>query len=382
MNFSSLFIGKALVLFIALAGFFSFYITRAYFKEEADCVGAINSKYSCFSDLVKLALSKGDLDAAIGIVRSNAQTDADFAKFCHALAHQVGEGVFDFYLENKDFHVGSDVSFCNWGLIHGFIEKSNVSQGSLESAVIDFCNKLADGGVLSKKGVNYACFHGVGHGVANNHDPDNWGKPQRFVDSALKMCDTLTQNKSERSMCAYGVFMGIYDFMVLEEYGLSVNKSDPLWLCRFQEERYLDACYSQSYGVLNNVSDGDFSKILSIIKTIPHPYDEDTIRIAVAASHDPEASVIQSVSRCRALESRLSLSCIKGVAQYYMDSGTPGTEYLAANSFCRAHELTSVEKDACYDLLFSEVKIKYSDEKLKDVCSVVDREYFKLYCGV
>ncbi|MBI3342242.1 hypothetical protein HY024_03920 [Candidatus Curtissbacteria bacterium] len=320
-------------------------------------------------------MKKGMVDEAVILIRHLTATDPTFSASCHSYAHKMGWEIYDLYKTTGKIDIGGDISFCNWGLVHGFLEQSVARGAETKKAVQDFCKKVVVTGNVSIRGMIANCFHGVGHGVVNNHDPRVLGKPEEFVKPALITCGAVSENDIQRKMCAYGVFMGVFDFMATGQYQLSVDKNDPLGICEQQDEIDKSACYFQSYPVISVIAGHSFLKLKTIVSTIGNPvYAHQALQSTVSTKIFSNLNTNEIIEGCQSLGLDYSVWCMRGIALTYMGDDKYGQEYMNAFSFCNNLLMTISEKLGCEDVILTEAKSKYPQPKFASICALYDKD--------
>jgi hypothetical protein len=144
---------------------------------------------------------------------------------CHDIAHLIGE---------TDVKVKKDIgrtlqscsATCASGCFHGAIQ-GWVSQGHSIVSPLSMCD-------VSAQNIS-ACFHGVGHGLADMFGSD--------IKKALTYCDEGTQEG--RASCANGILMELYQPGLLTPSRLSLPPNHPDW-CSGLAPPYDHVCYSHA----------------------------------------------------------------------------------------------------------------------------------------
>jgi hypothetical protein len=248
----------------------------------------------------------------------------------------------------------------------------------------DFCSYVDRQIAQEAPDASLQCFHGIGHGTVNSHDPAAWGDAPAMVAPALALCERAAETPDQLSRCATGVFNGIAIFMSTKQYNLSIDPADPMRICRGQKEQFQDACFISMNVVLFSHTGGDFGKAAAYVESIPDDIQAQHTIInvaAMAAAGNIDAEdYAEEIRVCRGLQSRLRLSCIAGYAYGFLEHGEPQKEYVKPLAFCQSAALTPEEARACMTYLSSYLPQWYPVEKARRVCDGVSDTGLRQVC--
>ena len=363
---------------VAIAGELS-YLFFTHQKEKqlnADALlsacDSSSSPTQCWYDGVEAILKIKGVDVAFEAIARLYDTEPSFAQACHSFTHRVGEVAYEKFIANEQFAVSPKTSYCGYGFYHGFMEALLARSHNFDEAR-KFCNYVDHKLAAVSPDAGLQCYHGIGHGSVNDHDPRDRGNERALVTPALALCEKVSATMLERYRCASGVFNGLAVFYTNGDYGLALKKDDPLWICREQKKEYREACYGNMNVALLWFTHQDFSQAARFIETI----DEDdeavkAIRYLAApfgAAHQQQDSHTSEINLCRSLQPRLRLSCLQGFAFGMLEHGPPGNEYIKPMQLCGSRELHNTEQNACFDYLFSYLGIWYPKEKAEQICA-------------
>lgn len=328
----------------------------------------------CWQDAIKRILHSHGVDGALTVVANAYDANSAFSSTCHDLTHYIGKEAYNLFIRSKDFFVSPKTAYCSYGFYHGFMETLVSRKGDMQMAR-RFCDYVDTQIKKVSPDAVYQCFHGIGHGTVNNHDPSTWGNAQAMIDPALALCEQASTTAEERSRCATGVYNGIALFYNNNEYNLTYDARDPLRICRTQKPEYQDACYISLNITVLALAAGDISKAVTYIEHIPDDVMAQHAMINIAApvgSTNINASDhTESIAKCRGVQPRLREACIQGYAYGFLEQGLPEQEYKKPIDFCTNAPLTSSERLACYDYIFSYLRQWYSVEKNVRICAEV-----------
>lgn len=354
-------------------------------KNEINCDKDTNPsdglKLECWDKEVDKLLKTSGLDTTFGIVASRFKTDRLFAQNCHVYTHKIGAVAYRKFKNKEDFNLSVDkTSFCGFGFFHGFTEELKALGGDLSEAQ-KFCDYVSSKvSSKSKHSTNVACFHGIGHGNVDFDNKKNWGNEKAILTPALKLCEQVTRSNIELFGCSSGVFNALSIAYLFNEYKMTTNKTDPFWICREQSDKFKAGCYNDMNVVVWDLGHKDIRNAASYIK------DSDEDQYVEHAISGISSLVVRDklqntndfdwvIKDCQKLPSRLVSSCLTGVEGGFFEFGEPQKEYVKALAFCQSNLLQPNQKQVCYERLISSAANRYSAEKLKQVCQMVDPSY-------
>lgn len=319
------------------------------------CSGVKNADKSCWESLFAKTLKEYGVDGALDLLAyAYDTTQAVEDSTCHDLTHFIGRQAFTIFARGKKFPVSAKTAYCNYGFYHGVMEGMVEKKKPLSDAK-KFCDYI-DGAIGKEAPEAFLqCYHGIGHGTVNNHDPKTWGNEQAMLTPALTICDAISQNREERWRCASGAFHGLGQFYREQLYNLKIRKEDPFWFCKTQtRDEYKETCYREMTATLGMVvQDGDFLRIADVINTIGEDQYATETMIAWGVPYKESVSYRPvGINFCRRLPARLSGACVKSIARQMIQAGTPGDELADAIEYCGSTMLTKGESTNCFDFVF------------------------------
>jgi len=337
------------------------------------------SKIQCWEEVIKLVLEREGLAAAFGILVDLYSTgEPHFITNCHDFTHVLGEEAYYKFINGEEFDVVPETAFCSFGFYHGFMELLADIHGDVSMAR-DFCAYVDEQLFDKAPDATYSCFHGIGHGWANQHENSGWGNELSISEPSLELCDRVAIDPASLFRCATGVFDSIsYDYYN-GLYGLEMNPEDPLWLCRVQEERFRKACYSDLMPALIWFVDQKLENVGRYIAEIPEDqYALHAMRRFAGNSVrflEDRSDYASEIWTCRSFQERLRISCIIGLGEGHMEFGPPGEGHIDGLRFCRSEFLGESERGQCIAAILSYSNQIYAKEKVLNICSKVDERY-------
>jgi hypothetical protein len=329
---------------------------------------------TCWIDTVTARIKKGDIEDAFTSLALLYDANPSMGETCHSLTHEIGQRAYTLFARNHDFQVSPKTAYCSYGFYHGFMEALVMDKGDMALAR-KFCSHVDAQLASITPDATLQCYHGIGHGTVNNHDPRTWGVEQAMIDPALALCEKVSEGQDQRSRCATGVFNGISIFYSTGEYKLVLKKDDPLWICREQKTEYQDACYISMNLLLLQLTDWDLARAARFIEVIPDTAmaQHTMINLAspIGSRNINESDHAAAIATCRLMQPRLHLACIQGYAFGFLEHGIPEQEYVKSLEFCKSKQIDNKEQNACFEYIFSYLNQWYSHEKAVRICDEI-----------
>lgn len=354
-------------------------------QERCSNLKEENQQYACWADYLEIVSRNQGVPDAFRLMATLYVNEPGARKSCHALTHRIGGAAYRKFATSGDITVTPETAFCNFGFYHGFME-ALAADGQDIARARAFCARV-DTEPRGTPDAGPQCFHGIGHGMVNGHEPKLWGNDAAMVNRALHLCEAVADTADRRYRCATGVFNGLAIFYVRGEYGLSmadIHSDDPLRICREQAPAYRQACYGNMKIVFSRLTGRDFPKMLTIAERIPDEQDA-AATVWYLAGFNIERKLDRTdygddIRACRSLREPLRLPCIQGLATGFLWYGFPGHEYEGALHFCGAERLSHDERQACFDKISSLLPIFYPRPRVTEICKTIPAPY-RAQCG-
>lgn len=335
----------------------------------------------CWERYIVSTTKTHGIDAAFQLISDLYKTNPKFTESCHGYVHKIGEQAYEDFIKGKRMDLSEKTSYCGYGFFHGFMERM-VGKTKNMAGARAFCDTV--GSSLAKKAssTRVSCYHGIGHGVADPHDPSLDGHPDTMAKLALAVCEEVAGEGAlggEAEACAGG----FYNEMTLAHYqrlrGLALDNTDPFAFCRTQQTyRFAPICFYEFAMVLRRVTHDNIPQAFDIVSAIGSDINALQSVRALASILVSDISKFQpheGIAQCRRLRDSLRLPCIGGLAIGFMQHGKPEIEYEQALLFCRTQELTPDERSVCFQQMISDMKAMYPEGKVHDICGRIDSEY-------
>ncbi len=370
------------IFFVVISGIQLYKRNKISIKDICQAKKDNAEKILCFKSAIDSFLQKGDLDQSFDLVAEVYKQDLVFDANCHDFMHSIGKTAYELFSKGKQFKITAKASYCAYGFYHGFMENLVAEKGDVTIAR-NFCSYVDS--QLSKEtpGATLACYHGIGHGWTNVHDPAVWGNEEAMVGPAIKLCEKVTQDPEELKICATGVFDSISIGYYNQAYGLKINKKDPYWLCKKQDKKYQIPCYMDLTPAIVWLAGYRLESSLKYIKGVEQKYvdlvvqtiAEDNVRFIIR----DQLNIQDQVKVCRNLGPNLAASCLHGLMSGYIQFGSPGQEENLVINFCSTETLTNTEKNTCFSDALKIMSYSFSKEKYDEICARISDQY-KQYC--
>lgn len=364
---------------IGFSSFFQSKEQQAPVEElAARCSGEKQNDSRCWGDLFNTVIAQYGVNGAFDLLsyayqKTNMVSDTT----CHDLTHAIGREAYRLFAQGKQFSVSEKSTYCNYGFFHGVIEAMVARKKPLSEAK-KFCLYMNEKLGKAAPELLLQCYHGIGHGTVNNHDPRTWGSEMAMVEPALAVCDEVGSNREERWRCASGAFHGIGSFYRQHLYNLKVNTDHPFWICPLQSrDEYKEACYRELSAILGMITpNGDFLETAMKINTIPEDGYATETMIAWGVPYKESISYRPiGLAFCRRVPERLRVPCVKSIVRQLIQAGKPGSELDDAILYCSTQHLTADERSGCFDFVFYWNARWNVQEKAKSMCDMVKDIY-------
>lgn len=353
-------------------------------KSKLNACQNLNSKsekLQCWEELIDSTLTKQGINQAFEIVEQLYQKEPVFVSNCHDFVHLIGEKAYKLFSNHQEFNLSSKTSYCGYGFYHAFMEALLQDEGDLTKAR-QFCDVAARKMQDQNADAKGACYHGIGHGVADNHDQKSWENEKDLVEEALILCEKVAPDDVLLNRCSSGVFNVLA--IAYNDNRLKINPQDPLWFCRqLSNDIYKKTCYEEMNTALFVLTNKDFVSAAKFIETVKEDeFASSGIRSLAGVFGMSSVQIVdfdKPVRDCRKLQERLRLTCFKGFVAGLIEGGSPAVEYEKALQFCKDSLLATEEKQACFEEALRLSSIYYPKQKHKLVCNLVE-DKFRKYC--
>lgn len=323
-----------------------------YLMKVQECVKEKSTEHACLRQLLPKAVKRIGAAATLEILQT-METKQEYN--CHIAAHLVGESSL-----NNPSGMMSSLKMCGnscqYGCTHGVMAKVFRENGGADVAQIgSLCEQNThDVSRLDQT----ACFHGIGHGVAEYAAYD--------LKRSLELCAQLDIEVRRRE-CATGVFMEIYDIN-LDRRILPEIKPE---LCDEAPASMQEMCRTT---VMNRdfVRSKDPGKAIEACQKLPNEAKNKCFSALGGETVFVLEKNIEDIwSVCNTSNEGLSPSeCIKGVMYSAFVVDKLGDYPIQICS----HDEMRISQRACFDILRQKL-VQISSPYLGDICDRLKKEY-------
>lgn len=358
---------------------------RDYTTEiEKKCGKGFQEKQlSCWNKFVTDVISEHGLDDGFALVKKLYEKNPPFRPLCHRFAMDIGASVY------KDFPDYAGLSYtpisvtCNYGFYQKYPHSLLLATGDISKAQ-EFCEYVGKELALSVPGAESECFRGIGRGLPFV-DESKFGDVREMAEIAIQSCKNISPNRDDLKTCLSGAFNQLGREQIAKNYGLSVYKPDPLWLCREQPEEITPYCYG-------NFKWADAPKVdletdlSSALEMTLEKYAKDTPATASSivwritfeegkksvSGNEGYSDIINS---CQILPVSFQGDCLQGFAVGLAKHSFPGKQHEAVLNFCEKVRINKILKYVdCAPKAINYLREFYAPEQFRDTCSLFKRK--------
>ncbi len=340
------------------------------------------AKVDCWLEVARGEFDTGGTPEAFKVFEFVYENYDSFANSgCHRHAHRVGDmAYYSDYLLTQDItkvNFPKEATACGYGFYHGFFEHLIQDTPDVEF-VTATCEYLRANIEDVAPAIAQTCYHGSGHGFvlaqADVLVKESQWSFSNFTEKPLEQCESLPRaSEREISECRQGVYNVIVDWMSDEEYELSYNTDAPFTVCDTTSSKRKWDCYYEMSQKLDGLSGLNPQKMVSIVEKIDS-VDLQELAIAVGVAgivqQNPQGTQSGVLTSCQGIE-RVELrdKCIAGIVGGLVEHTTPDSEYRGAIEFCELSQLTTYDKNICYEHLQQKLQRFKTDAELKQMCT-------------
>lgn len=353
------------------------------FEEKCSKQTQDTAKLQCWDDLFDESLKQDDgLDKAFSVLGKLYTEDPFFSSGCHGITHKIGEKAYKLFSKKLDFQLSPKSFYCGYGFYHGFMDTMLHTTGTLTQGR-EFCKYAGEKLANLNNDAEGTCYHGIGHGVVDGSDPRAWGNAEAIIQPGLELCKKVSPTETLLNRCSSGVFNSLAIMMNGNQYKLSVDKKNPMWVCKKQSNPIFKmTCYEEMNTILLPLEGGDFKKAVQWIKEIPEEQIAisamDSLGQHAASFRKKDSDQSEYIRVCQQWPDKFRSACIGGFSAGILLYGTPGSEYIEGIKFCNSDLLSQEDHKACLERFMWSLYITYPLDKFKIACQSLvenDRQY-------
>jgi hypothetical protein len=219
------------------------------------------------------------------------------------------------------------------------------------------------------------------------------GDARAMARFAIDKCKKVTLTDQHYNYCLAGLFNQLGQRSIKGEYGLSVDKKNPLSLCDEQEGVVKTYCYRNfEWAGLSLV--GDLTKTRQAFEKLEDIYgtsDPDRLRSSVFnlgyelgrnVVGENTADYKHEAESCGELPAIFINDCVEGVSVGIAKNGEPNLQYKYLIAFCKAVKRSISQEEVICPSTYSLEYLKgfYTPALFKKACSEIE-EVFRNVCG-
>jgi len=336
------------------------YTLQAYAQSVIETCKDEKYRPTCYEREIPDLLSVISIEEVFDVLRLVQEKDSSY-RFCHVLAHEVGERE-----TAKDPSLWFDViprcptdGLCSNGCIHGAtverFSKEVLSDEEIELAIPDLAIACEPRGDWNPSPLDQAiCYHGLGHMGIHITKAD--------IGKSLEICDLIARKEDGRNyeqVCDEGVYMQLFqplepeDFALIDELSMKPSAENLSEFCRNNSSSAAEeaACWREGWPFFREKLQSG-GGIVEFCSHSPNEEQEENCYGTVLAVlgrtslDNPE----QAVRVCSELPAIRQGQCFSIAAVAVVEEGRKrGVEAVAFCKSAPSEELTGV----CYDTLVS-----------------------------
>lgn len=325
-------------------------------------------RYICWDGAIEKAKGRS-IPSALFLLEAFSKASPEFIQVCHNHAHRIGKQAYAAFRDGEELKASSAMQLCDFGFYHGFMtEFIAVSSDPLEMRA--FCNAMenAEEEDGSRSYSRDACFHGIGHGSVERHDPSEWGDPKAVLSQTLTLCRSAAATNNDYEKCAGGAYNG----MSYGTYGKQIlDKNDPFGICRGLSDADVPAeCYGNLAAVVFDLTENrKLQQGIDLARSYQHyPYFERALATFAAMSARQPNSQEDSMRACGALPDHLAYHCLWGYVSGLIQAEVPDTRQQKAYALCAGALVPDTMRITCFEAAFNQLSDFWSDEKIAGSC--------------
>lgn len=295
---------KFLLVFLAIFTIFTLISDKKTSQNlQKKSAGLDSSQYELYRKYYSKLVESADPQIALASLRQSIKTDNTLLKYCHPIAHDIGQKSFSKYRDFTQALKYQD-EICNSGYLHGVIENFLAQNPNYQTAFKTVCKDFDTESYLG-----WECNHGIGHGlmfVTTNNLP-----------LSISMCDSL-QNEKAAAYCANGVFMENFNTDQKTHPSAFLKSDDPFYPC-ISFEKYKSDCFTYAPVYYLDLNNHDFQKALSWCDSAPNEFKNScTFGVGTQAIKEAINEPKQIENMCTNPANKRPEACIIGMITLYV----------------------------------------------------------------
>jgi hypothetical protein len=281
--------------------------------------------------------------------KSDEATEGGITR-CHDILHAVGQ-LGAQHTKDVNKTLLSCTNLCTYGCYHGVVEGYIATGNNFEAQLPNLC--LPSNQPLAPANQS-ACFHGVGHGIADFSGFN--------LEKSMNLCDRI-EGAENRKDCAAGIIMELYEpssfVHPLLQFPPDIGR-----FCGTLRDPYGEICYNTA-GVHEYGRSEDGLTAAQTCEALPEKYQENCMTALSQNMYFAfQGSIPKTLEYCSAVAEQWHQTCIKGAV---LSSVVSDPQVRRGSELCR-----SVAEDLrpfCYTVLKNTVVFHHGQEKIVSLCN-------------
>ncbi len=352
----------------------NFFEWNQYAKIEK-CGTPLDSK--CSKNVVVDVVSTNGLDAGMRLIKEMYEKKPSFRPLCHGFAMDVGAAVYQKFPNYTRISYTPLSVTCNYGFYQEYPHSLLLTTGDIKKAK-EFCEYVGKELGRSVPGVEEECFRGIGRGLPFINKSYT-GDSLQMAQFATNVCKEISQNENDYSNCLSGSFNQLAREAVTKNYGLSVNESDPLWLCRELPKEVQRQCYGNfKWTDVPDVYKKD--NLLNAFQYTIKKYGKSSTKTVHAIiwtigyqkgleSTEGKLAYDDFINSCLILPSLFQTDCVWGFSVGLAKHSFPGRQHEAVIDFCqKVKSFSELKNIDCASQAINYLRGFYSPNQSQKMC--------------
>lgn len=276
---------------------------------------------------------------------------------CHDIAHGIASAGVEALADVRAV-LGSCTNLCTFGCYHGAVERYVARGGRITETIQTLCSDVDQAG-------RSACFHGLGHGVAEVSAYD--------LKRSFALCGKLLSD-DERRECGFGVFMEVFEPSTFGRASLPIPEDLP-GFCSSLSGVYAEACFRLS-GAYEHARSRDARSAFRVCQAVdPDGRWSCAVGFGQNVYFSFQGKPQEILSLCAAGSEDQIRACVHGAL---MSSVVSDPTARHGFELCAVRE--GEERSDCYRFLGSHIRAVHGRSSQEKFCSTLE-ESDRLACA-
>ena len=303
----------------------------------------------------------------------------EFRPLCHFLTIGLGASIYQKFPDYEKLSYSPISVTCNYGFYQKYPHSLLLATEDIKKAQ-KFCEYAGKELSSDVPGVESECFRGIGRGLPFV-DKSIWGDARKMAKLAVDTCKSISPNESDYKNCLSGTFNMLGREQVKKNYGISVNESDPMWLCREQSEEIRPYCWGNFKWVDTPEIKEDKNVSAAMLETIKKYENDERVGASIIWTigyEEGRKSVGENnsydgiIRLCSNLPISFQAPCISGFSVGLAKHSFPNRQHEAVLNFCQqVRDFEFLKNINCASQAIEYLKGFYSPSQFKKMCTLL-----------